>query len=319
MTILIDLSVAGINTGPFNLYSDADNYATAFALNVTRQQLLDGYPAVVPNGTTNIKLQSLSDICPNDTILPVITTTSTSTTSTTTTLNCSFVVNAQEVTTTTTTTTATPTVLICDQNWTTRNLNVANYSDGTVIPQITDPVEWGNLTTGGWCHYDNNPANEAIYGKLYNWYAVNGIYDVDSYNEPLLRKKLAPTGYHVPTGTELYDLVICAGGNPNPQSYAGGPMKATGTIQAGTGLWNDPNIGATNSTGFTAIPGGYRFDYGPFSGINIWARFWSSTEYFDPIDDIWYGTSVFILNDSVNCLSDNLDRAYGLSVRVIKD
>ena len=102
MTILINLSVAGINTGPFNLYSDADGYVTAFALNVTRQQLLDGYPAVVPNGTLNIKLQSLSDICPNDTILSVSTT---STISTTTTLNCSFVVNAQEVIPTTTTTT----------------------------------------------------------------------------------------------------------------------------------------------------------------------------------------------------------------------
>lgn len=102
MTILIDLSVAGVNTGPFNLYSDADGYTSAFATNITRQQLLDGYPAVVDAGTTNIKLQSLSDICPNDTILPV-----NATTSTTTTLNCSFIVNAQEITTTTTTTSTT--------------------------------------------------------------------------------------------------------------------------------------------------------------------------------------------------------------------
>ena len=99
MTIFIDLSVAGINTGPFNLYSNADAYASAFATNITRQQLLDGYPAVVLNGTTNIKLQSLSDICPNDTILYL-----NATTSTTTTLNCSFIVNAQEVTTTSTST-----------------------------------------------------------------------------------------------------------------------------------------------------------------------------------------------------------------------
>ena len=102
MTILIDLSVAGVNTGPFNLYSDADGYTSAFATNITRQQLLDGYPAVVAAGTTNIKLQSLSDICPNDTILPV-----NATTSTTTTLNCSFIVNAQEITTTSTTSTTT--------------------------------------------------------------------------------------------------------------------------------------------------------------------------------------------------------------------
>ena len=213
-------------------------------------------------------------------------------------------------------------VRIGGQTWMAQNANVERFRNGDFIQEAKTNQEWMKAFDNrqpAWCYYNNDPSQGTKHGKLYNWYAVNGIYDVDSYNEPLLRKKLAPTGYHVPTGTELYDLVICAGGNPNPQSYAGGPMKATGTIQAGTGLWNDPNIGATNSTGFTAIPGGYRFDYGPFSGINIWARFWSSTEYFDPIDDIWYGTSVFILNDSVNCLSDNLDRAYGLSVRVIKD
>jgi hypothetical protein len=90
MTIFIDLTVAGINTGPFNLYSNADNYESAFATNITRQKLLDGFSATVLNGTTNIKLQSLSDICPNDTILYL-----NATTSTTTTLNYSFVVNAQ--------------------------------------------------------------------------------------------------------------------------------------------------------------------------------------------------------------------------------
>jgi hypothetical protein len=133
MTILIDLSVAGINTGPFNLYSDADGYVTAFALNVTRQQLLDGYPAVVPNGTLNIKLQSLSDICPNDTILPVSTTTSTttststSTTSTTTTLNCSFIVNAQEITTTSTTSTTSTTTTSAPPD----SVTFSNFYSGT--------------------------------------------------------------------------------------------------------------------------------------------------------------------------------------------
>jgi hypothetical protein len=131
MTILIDLSVAGINTGPFNLYSDADDYVTAFALNVTRQQLLDGYPAVVTNGTTNIKLQSLSDICPNDTILPVSTTTST--TSTTTTLNCSFVVTAEEVITTTTTTSIPP-----------NSVTFSNFYSGTA-----DHEYYGTITIVG--------------------------------------------------------------------------------------------------------------------------------------------------------------------------
>jgi hypothetical protein len=121
MTILIDLSVAGINTGPFNLYSDADGYVTAFALNVTRQQLLDGYPAVVTNGTLNIKLQSLSDICPNDTILPVNATTSTTTsTSTSTTTSTS-------TSTTTSTTTAAPIQEYC-VNWTAANIGGGKMS-----------------------------------------------------------------------------------------------------------------------------------------------------------------------------------------------
>jgi hypothetical protein len=111
MTILIDLSVAGVNTGPFNLYSDADGYTSAFATNITRQQLLDGYPAVVAAGTTNIKLQSLSDICPNDTILPVSTTTSTTSTSTSTTSTTSTTTTSTSSTTTTTTTASA--LLIC--------------------------------------------------------------------------------------------------------------------------------------------------------------------------------------------------------------
>ena len=322
MTILIDLTVAGVNTGPFNLYSDADGYTSAFATNITRQQLLDGYPAVVAAGTTNIKLQSLSDICPNDTILPVnattsTTSTSTSTTSTTTTLNCLFIVNAQEITTTTTTT-AIPTILICNQNWTTKNLDVTTYSDGTEIPEVTDPNEWLSLTTGAWCYYNNDPLNGAIYGKLYNWYAVAGIYDAASEAEPTLRKSLAPTGYHVSSGDELQTLRMCL----DPQSvygtaYSGGRMK-----EPGTSLWNSPNAVLTPYSGFAALPGGYHYDYNaqtPSYGMGVWARFWSSTEYYDPVDDETYGTSIFILNDSTNCLADSTNKNYGMSVRLIKE
>ena len=114
MTILIDLSVAGINTGPFNLYSNADAYASAFATNITRQQLLDGYPAVVLNGTTNIKLQSLNDICPNDTILPVITTTSTTSSTSTSTSTSTTTTTTTAAPLTTTTTTVAPTIFIPD-------------------------------------------------------------------------------------------------------------------------------------------------------------------------------------------------------------
>lgn len=81
------------------------------------------------------------------------------------------------------------TVTICNQTWTKSNLNVSKYSDGTPIPQVTDPIAWQNLTTGAWCYNNNDTANGVVYGKLYNWYAVAGIYDAASASNPALRKK----------------------------------------------------------------------------------------------------------------------------------
>ena len=86
-------------------------------------------------------------------------------------------------------------VLIGTQIWTNRNLDVETYRDGTPIPQVTDPTAWEALTTGAWCYYANNTANGIIYGKLYNWFAVN-----DS-------RGLAPSGWHVPTRDEWFVLI----------------------------------------------------------------------------------------------------------------
>ena len=87
------------------------------------------------------------------------------------------------------------TVRIGTQTWMIKNLDVATYNNGDVIPEVTDPSQWKFLTTGAWCHYDNDPANDAIYGTLYNWYAVN---------DP---RGIAPTGFHVPTNTE-FNIVV---------------------------------------------------------------------------------------------------------------
>jgi len=195
MTILIDLSVAGINTGPFNLYSDADGYVTAFALNVTRQQLLDGYPAVVTNGTTNIKLQSLSDICPNDTIIPVNTTTST--TSTTTTLNCSFVVNAQEVTTTTTTT-ATPTT-----------------TTTTTAPGISVSLQIGDSScSGGICGLTGNISTITVYTSTGT--AVDGdiIYTTNQLITPYTTTRILRKGTSI--------MIVDGSGNLSLECNSGG-------------------------------------------------------------------------------------------------
>lgn len=172
----------------------------------------------------------------------------------------------------------------CGLTFTKQNLNVAKYSDGTPIPQVTDPTQWANLTTGAWCYYNNDPANGAVYGKLYNWYAVAGIYDAASAANPALRKKLAPNGWHIPTDAEWSNLINCLDPNANGGStfpnVAGGKMKSTGTIQAGTGLWQDPNTAATNESGFTGLPAGVRVNSsGTFTNIGTNGYWWSSSEY----------------------------------------
>lgn len=116
--------------------------------------------------------------------------------------------------------------------WMTRNLDVTTYRNGDPIPQVTDPEQWKNLTTGAWCYYNNNPANNATYGKLYNWYAVN---------DP---RGLAPAGYHIPTYAEFQNY--CA-------ETGGGLMKESGTTH-----WAAPNTGASNRLVWTGLPGGQR-------------------------------------------------------------
>jgi uncharacterized protein (TIGR02145 family) len=159
--------------------------------------------------------------------------------------------------------------LVCAAGWSLANLNVAAYSDGTPIPEVTDPALWGALETGAWCYYDNDPANGAIYGKMYNWYAVAGIHDAASLSNPALRKSLAPTGYHVTTSTESAALIGCLG-----SFVAGGKMKETGTTH-----WNAPNTGATNTSGLTFLPGGrLSVPSGPYLVMGNSGYWWTSSE-----------------------------------------
>ena len=148
-----------------------------------------------------------------------------------------------------------PNVLICTQQWMENNLDVSTYRNGDPIPYVADATEWASLTTGAWCYYNNDPANGNLYGKLYNWYAVNDT------------RGLAPMGWHVPTDAEWTTLTSNLGGT----SIAGGRMKL-----AGTTWWTSPNTGATNSSGFTGLAGGYRNYDGAFYDIGIDGHFWSS-------------------------------------------
>ena len=198
-----------------------------------------------------------------------------------------------------------PQVTICSQTWATRNLDVTTYSDGTIIPQVTDPTAWANLTTGAWCYYNNDPANGAVYGKLYNWYAAAGIYDAASLANPALRKKLAPTGWHVPTDAEWTTLTTCLGG----ETIAGGKMKETGTAH-----WQSPNQDATNSSGFTGLPGGYRYNNGTFYFIGYNGYWWSSSEDFTTY--AWY-RDMYYYNGIA--LSYYYNKENGFSVRCLRD
>ena len=188
------------------------------------------------------------------------------------------------------------------QTWTTKNLDITTYSDGTVIPQVTDPTAWAALTTGAWCYYNNDSANGTTYGKLYNWYAVAGIHDTDP-NTP--NKKLAPTGYHIPSDAEWTTLTTYLGG----VSIAGGKMKETGTVH-----WNTPNAEATNSSGFKGLPGGYRDFSGAFANIGSDGNWWSSTE--SNTADAW---GRFLYYGSGYAYRNGFDKAGGFSVRCLRD
>ncbi len=169
------------------------------------------------------------------------------------------------------------TVQIGDQFWMAENLKVTHYQNGDEIP----------------CNvYNDDPSNAALYGRLYTWYALDD------------ERGICPDGWHVPSDDEADSewqiLVDYLGGG----SVAGGKMKATGTIEAGDGLWKTPNEGATNESGFTGLPGGFRDDSGVYDELSITGYFWTSTEehssasyqrslYYD-----WEGISGFAISKS---------------------
>ena len=198
-----------------------------------------------------------------------------------------------------------PSITIGTQTWTLKNLDVAVYNDGTPIPEVTDPAKWATLTTGAWCYFKNDSANGATYGKLYNWYAIAGIWNEASKTDETRRKNLSPLGYHIPTDNECIILATYLGG----EAVAGGKMK-----EKGTNHWTNNNINATNSSGFTGLPGGLRDIYAAFEGITDNGFWWSSSQY--NLIEAWY----LGLDDNDN----NSRRSYilktsGLSVRCIKN
>lgn len=210
----------------------------------------------------------------------ITTTTTSSTTTTTTTLFCENCVEAP--------------VVIGTQTWQKCNLNVDTYANGDLIPEVTDPTVWNTLTTGAWCYYDNNPANGPIYGKLYNWYAVN---------DP---RGLAPVGQHIPTEVEIQSLITELGGD----AIAGGKMKETGLCH-----WVAPNAGATNESGFSAIGGGNINLIGNFDLIQFGGVFWTSTS----TGDSTASNFLLLTVQTSVVLTPLTNKKFGLSVRCLID
>ena len=145
------------------------------------------------------------------------------------------------------------TVSIGSQCWTVENLKTTKFNDGTAILTGLDSAAWVNNTTGAYSIYKDNPTNDTLYGKLYNWSAVN-------------TGKLAPTGWHVPDTTEWNTVATTLGG----ADVAGGKMKSTSS------LWQATNVGATNSSGFTGLPGGNRSRNGYFNNPYL-GTWWTTT------------------------------------------
>jgi uncharacterized protein (TIGR02145 family) len=204
------------------------------------------------------------------------------------------------------------TVKIGNQWWLVENLRVTHYNDGTEIPLIFTYSDWALTKSGAYCYYDNDAANIAEYGLLYNFYAVDNS------------RGLAPEGWHVPSSEEWKELEMHMGMTQEQADLTlwrgtdeGGKLKEVGTTH-----WTSPNTGATNETGFTAIPGGYRnvsnyAMYNDYRSIGLLGSFWTSTGL----------TASNNINALVRSLTNaetrisqvGYPRANGLSVRCVKD
>ena len=208
------------------------------------------------------------------------------------------------------------TVQIGDQHWMAENLKTTHYSNGDEIVFINNHDSWDNYNTGYYAIYNNDQSNVEIHGNLYNWAAVND------------NRGICPEGYHIPSDEEWSELVVYLDpeANPNAENHdelhteiAGGFLKDTGTIQGNNGFWEEPNLGATNESGFSALPSGLTNDengnsdlMGYYLGYLAW--FWTSTE----IDDnLAWSRELFWMGASIH--RHSLTKNYGISVRCLAD
>ena len=206
-------------------------------------------------------------------------------------------------------------VVIGDQCWTQENLKVERYRNGDSIPTGLSNSAWSETTSGAFAVSANVPANKLIYGLLYNWYAVD---------DP---RGLCPTGWHVPTDAEWTQMITvldptacgtCTGNNHS--IFAGGKMKTTGTLSAGTGLWQDPNTAATNNSGFSGLPSSHRNSGGLHSSVSLGLTgyWWSSSPNLDATSPV-FAHKRYLRHDYGNAFRSSSYKQFGFSVRCLRD
>ncbi len=195
------------------------------------------------------------------------------------------------------------TVRIGTQVWMKENLKVSRYRNGVAIPTGLNNTSWSYRTSGACANYSNNVFNSTTYGKLYNFYAVA---------DP---SGLCPAGWHVPTDAEWYTLenyLDPSVNDPNAAGFRGTDVGAK--LKAVSSLWASPNLDATNSSGFTALPGGYRGGNGVFNTLGDNGYWWSSTQ--NSSAYAWIRNLNF---NNANSYRNISDKKYGFSVRCLKD
>lgn len=188
-------------------------------------------------------------------------------------------------------------IKIGKQVWMTKNLNVNKFRNGDIIPHAKTNAEWIRARENklpAWCYYNNNPENEGRYGKLYNWYAVND------------KRGLAPNGWHIPSDKEWTVLT----------DYLGGEFEAGGKMKNNSSSWNNNGDGTTNESGFSGMPGGFRYEYGTFNNIGDYGFWWSSSEEVADINDVWCRN---LGRDTNSIRRNDGNKSYGFSVRCIRD
>jgi uncharacterized protein (TIGR02145 family) len=184
-------------------------------------------------------------------------------------------------------------VTIGTQIWMVENLKTTKYNNGSALPNITDNLAWSTSEIPAYCWYNNDAdTNKAVYGALYTMYAAKS-------------GMLCPTGWHIPSDKEWTTLTDYLGGT----NVAGNKLREAGSVH-----WWYPNEGATNESGFTALPGGLRSFKGDFASIGLYGNWWSST--FNA-EESAYTRTLYNMYGGID--GGYFGLGYGLSVRCLKD